>query len=120
MTRFLKMADDKLINADQIVRIEEGGRNGSRGLGRSSGTLRDGIGVTLAAPANLVENEGCAIAVLYAGGVDDHAQRQAFGIDQGMQLAALHLLCGVVTPRHPLHPRLAAPLFTPLSATGCR
>ena len=46
---------------------------------------------------DLVENEGCAIAVLYAGGVDDHAQRQASDIDQGMQLAALHLLCGVIT-----------------------
>jgi hypothetical protein len=47
--------------------------------------------------ADLVEDEGRAIAILDARGVDDHAQRQAFDIDEGMQLAAPHLLAGVVT-----------------------
>ena len=47
--------------------------------------------------AHLVENKGCAIAVLYASGVDDHAQRQAFDVDEGVDFAPLHLLAGVVT-----------------------
>ena len=78
---------------------------------RSPGDLRDGVfdlvGVVAGvgpdklqpgkALADLVENEGRAIAILYARRVDDHAQRQAFDIDEGMQLAALHLLAGVVT-----------------------
>jgi len=47
--------------------------------------------------ANLVKNQGCAVAILHARGVDDHAQRQAFDVDEGMHFAALHLLAGVVT-----------------------
>src|SRR5579862_4163153 len=47
--------------------------------------------------ANLVENQGCAIAVGYASGVDDHAQRQAFDVDEGVDFAPLHLLAGVIT-----------------------
>src|SRR6202034_4050928 len=69
--------------------------------------------------ADLVEDEGRAIAILDARRMDDHAQRQGFDIDEGMQLSGLHLLAGVVT-RCVLSPRLAAPLFPPLSATGCR
>ena len=78
---------------------------------RSPGDLRDGVfdlaGVVARvgpdklqpgkALADLVEDEGRAIAILDARRMDDHAQRQAFDIDEGMQLAALHLLAGVVT-----------------------
>ena len=49
--------------------------------------------------ANLVENESCAVAILHARGVDNHAQGQAFDVDEGMHFAALHLLAGVVTHR---------------------
>src|SRR6202020_2792944 len=47
--------------------------------------------------ADLVENQRRAIAVLYAGGVDDHPQRQAFDVDEGVDFAPLHLLSGVIT-----------------------
>ena len=49
------------------------------------------------ARADLVEDEGGAVAILGAGGVDDDAHRQTQGIDQGVDLAAFHLLAGVVT-----------------------
>ncbi len=48
------------------------------------------------AVADFVEHERRAITVLHAGGVDDDAQRQALRIDQRVNLAALHLLTGVV------------------------
>ena len=35
--------------------------------------------------ADLVEDEGRAIAILDARRMDDHAQRQAFDIDEGMR-----------------------------------
>jgi hypothetical protein len=47
--------------------------------------------------ADLVENESCAVAIPQARGVDDHAQQQAFDVDEGVHFAAIHLLAGVVT-----------------------
>src|ERR1700722_4791869 len=38
--------------------------------------------------AYFVEDQGRAVAILDAGGVDDHAQWEAFGIDQGVELAS--------------------------------
>ena len=49
------------------------------------------------AGADLVENEGRAIAILEPGGVDDDTHGQFEGVDQGVDLAALYLLAGVVT-----------------------
>src|SRR5262245_22716672 len=48
------------------------------------------------AVANFVEHESRAIAVLHPGRVDDDAHRQALGVDECVDLAALHLLSGVV------------------------
>jgi hypothetical protein len=69
--------------------------------------------------ADLIEDEDRAIAVVNASRMYDHTQRQAFDIDEGMHFAALHRLAGVVT-HCVFFTRLAAPLFLPLSATGCR
>ena len=49
------------------------------------------------APSYLVEHQPGAVAILDCGRVDDHPHRQSLGIDQGMDLAAFHLLAGVVT-----------------------
>ena len=49
------------------------------------------------APAYLVEDQPGTVAVLDGGGVDDDPHRQSLGIDQGVDLAAFHLLAGVVT-----------------------
>jgi hypothetical protein len=46
--------------------------------------------------ADLVEDEDRATAVLNASRMDDHMQRQAFDINEGVYLVALHLLAGVV------------------------
>ena len=48
------------------------------------------------AVANFVEHESRAITVLHPGRVDDGAHRQALGVDERVNLAALHLLSGVV------------------------
>src|SRR3954454_14346708 len=48
------------------------------------------------AVAYLVENQHGPVAVLDVGGVDDDAQRQSFGVDERVDLAALHLLGSVV------------------------
>src|SRR5215471_8441854 len=48
-------------------------------------------------PADLVEDETGAVAVLNGSGVDDDPHWQPFAVDQGVDLAALHLLAGVVT-----------------------
>jgi hypothetical protein len=48
------------------------------------------------AVANFVEHESRAITVLHPGRVDDDAHRQALGVDERVDLAALHLLSGVV------------------------
>ena len=62
--------------------------------------------------AYFVEDQGRAVAILDAGGVDDHAQWEAFGIDQGVELASFDLLSGVVT-----HCVVFTPVFTaPFSA----
>src|ERR1700686_5031504 len=62
--------------------------------------------------AYLVEDQGRAVAILDAGGVDAHAQWEAFGIDQGVELASFDLLSGVVT-----HCVVFTPVFTaPFSA----
>ena len=53
MTRFLKTTDGKLVNADRIVRIEEGGRDGSQW--RSRATLDDGTGATLIGEISVIE-----------------------------------------------------------------
>jgi hypothetical protein len=47
---------------------------------------------------DLVENPRRAVTILYAGRVDNHAQRQAFDVAEGVHLAALHLLAGVFNP----------------------
>src|SRR5271165_2048299 len=51
------------------------------------------------APPYLVEHQPGAVAVLDRGRVNNHPHRQSFGIDQGVDLAAFHLLAGVVTHR---------------------
>jgi len=62
--------------------------------------------------AYFVEDQDRAVAILDAGGVDDHAQWEAFGIDQGVELASFDLLSGVVT-----HCVVFTPVFTaPFSA----
>ena len=48
------------------------------------------------ARANTRQDERCAVAVLRAGRVDHDAQRQPLGVDQGVDLAPLHTLAGVV------------------------
>ena len=48
------------------------------------------------ASADFVEHEGRAIAILYPGRMDDNAHRQAFGINERVNLAALHFLAGVI------------------------
>ena len=47
-----------------------------------------------AAP-HLVEHQRRPVTVLDRGRVDDNAERQAFGVDQRVDLAPLHLLRGV-------------------------
>lgn len=53
MTRFLKTVDDKLVNVDRIVRIEEGGQAGSQW--RSRATLDDGTDAMLAGYIDEIE-----------------------------------------------------------------
>ncbi len=48
------------------------------------------------AVADFVEHEGRAIAILYLGRLNDDAHRRAFGIDERVDLAAVHFLAGVV------------------------
>src|SRR5512136_2207744 len=59
--------------------------------------------------ADLVEDQGRSIAVLNAGGMNDHTHRQTLGVDQGVDLAALHLLSGVVSHCVIFTPVFAAP-----------
>ena len=47
--------------------------------------------------ADLVQQQGRAVAVLHPGGVDDEADRQAKRVDKGVDLAAFHLLARVVS-----------------------
>ena len=49
------------------------------------------------ASAYLVEDQPGPVAVLDRGGVDDGPHRQSFAVDQGVDLAALDLLAGIVT-----------------------
>jgi hypothetical protein len=53
-------------------------------------------------------------------GVDDYAQWEAFGINQGVELASLDLLSGVVVTRCVVFTPVLQPLFPLTSATGCR
>ena len=48
------------------------------------------------AVAYFIEDKPCAIAVLDAGGMNDGPQRQAFGVDKGVNLSPLDLLTGVI------------------------
>ena len=48
------------------------------------------------AVADFIEDKPCAIAVLDAGGMNDGPQRQAFGVDKGVNLSPLDLLTGVI------------------------
>lgn len=47
--------------------------------------------------ADLIQHQSRAVAILYSGGMDHDPDRQPFGVDERVKLAALHLLCGVVT-----------------------
>jgi hypothetical protein len=47
--------------------------------------------------ADAVENQDCAVSVLDPGGMDDHSQRHALGVDHGVRLAPLHPLTGIIT-----------------------
>lgn len=47
--------------------------------------------------ADAVENQGGAVSVLDAGGMDDDPQGQALGVNQGVDPAPLHPLAGVIT-----------------------
>ncbi len=46
--------------------------------------------------ADFIEHKRRVIAVLNIGGMNNNPQRQAFGVDQGVNFAALHLFAGVV------------------------
>ena len=48
------------------------------------------------AVADFVENERGPVAILHASRMDDDAQGQALGIDQGMNFAPFHFLPGVI------------------------
>ena len=43
------------------------------------------------AVADFIEDKPCAIAILDAGGMNDGPQRQAFGVDKGVNLSPLDL-----------------------------
>ena len=58
--------------------------------------------------ADLVEHDAGPVAVLHAGGMDDDPQRKAFDVDQGVELATLHPLAGVIT-----HCVVFTPVFAP-------
>jgi hypothetical protein len=58
--------------------------------------------------ADFVENKACAVPVLQARGMDHDAPRQTSDVDQGAELATLHLLAGVVP-----HCVVFTPAFTP-------
>ena len=60
---------------------------------------------------DLVEDEDRAIAVLNAGGVDDHAQRQAFNIDEGMHFAVPSPSCRRRNPLRLFHSGSRLPFF---------
>jgi hypothetical protein len=47
--------------------------------------------------ADLVQRQSRAIAILYPGGMNHDPDRQPLGVDERVELAALHLLAGVVT-----------------------
>ena len=47
--------------------------------------------------ADFVEDKGRAVTILDAGGMDHHAHWQSQGVDQGVDLAPLHLLASVIT-----------------------
>ena len=49
------------------------------------------------AAASLIENQTGPVAVLNRGKVDNDPRRQPLAVDQGVDLAALYLLAGVVT-----------------------
>src|SRR5215469_1930393 len=48
------------------------------------------------APAYLVENQTGSVAVLNGGGMDNDPHGQPFAVDQGVDIAALDLLAGVI------------------------
>jgi hypothetical protein len=64
---------------------------------------------------DLVEDEDRAITVLNASRMDDHMQRQAFDINEGVYLAALHLLAGVVAHCVLFTPARGSPLSAAFS-----
>ena len=59
------------------------------------------------AAASLIENQTGPVAVLNRGKVDNDPHRQPLAVDQGVDLAALYLLAGVVTHLVVLPPFLA-------------
>src|ERR1700733_6580240 len=65
--------------------------------------------------ADLVEDEDRAIAVLNASRMDDPMQRQAFDINEGVYLVALHLLAGVVAHCVLFTPARGSPLSAAFS-----
>jgi len=46
--------------------------------------------------ADLAQHQGRAIAVLDAGGMHHHPDRQSFGVNESVKLAAFHFFAGVV------------------------
>ena len=65
--------------------------------------------------ADLVENEPRPIAVLQAGVMDDHPQRQTLDIHERMQLAASYLLAGVINDCVLFAPARGAPFSAAFS-----
>jgi hypothetical protein len=65
--------------------------------------------------ADFIEDKRGAIAVLDAGGMNDGPQRQAFGVDKGVNLAPLDLLASVIT-----YLAIKTAPFPPPLASGCR
>jgi len=76
------------------------------------------ISVRRKAPAYLVEDQPGPVAVLDRGGVHDDPHRQPFAVDQGVDLAALDLLAGVIAHLAVVTAPFSAALIDWLSRTA--
>lgn len=83
------------------------------------GPLITGVGEDLLdrreAAAGIAQQAAGAVAILYAGPVDDDVQQQAEGVDDDVPLAARDFLARVVTLRVDRHPPFCAALALWLS-----
>ena len=92
------MARRKAPDDDQGQPEQEAGEQGREPVVGAIGEHRLQPGVEpLQAPEEIAD----AVRVLHVGGVDDHAEQQARGVDRDMPLAALDLLCRIPAARPP-------------------